>query len=77
MMPAHLQLYRVTLPSGNQAVYELEPRLALGRESVWSFGRQVAVTFDGLWYSRVGSNRYDLVKDVEQIKQYVATPEVK
>ena len=59
-------LLRVTLPSGNPAVYEVQPQhlneqpgTTLAERARW-FGRQVAVRLDGNWY-RTG--RLDRIED--------------
>lgn len=55
-------LIRATLPSGNQAVYEVQPQhLSLAGKTGWplnqvaiDYGRQVAVKIHGHWYEQKG-----------------------
>ena len=53
-------LLRVTLPSTNQAVYEVQPQhlneqegTTLRERAMW-FGKQIAVCLSGEWYDRSG-----------------------
>ncbi len=55
-------ILRVTLPSGAQALYEVEPQHLNERpnstlnERAISFGRQLAVENAGCWYDRAHGN---------------------
>lgn len=71
-------LLQVVLPSGNRAVYEVQPQhlneipgLTLA-ERARAFGEQIAVKIDGRWYKRGGKEEVSdprLLKLLEEMKE--------
>jgi hypothetical protein len=62
-------LLRVTLPSTNEAVYEVQPQHLNDQpgttlaERARMLGRQVAVRLSGEWYERLGPGRLRKITD--------------
>ena len=64
-------LLNVVLPSGNRAVYEVQPqhvpREGIAQSLEWPrmYGRQIAVYADGKWYQPGGS--WEPITDAEKV----------
>lgn len=71
-------LVKVTLPSGNKAIYDAAPQLLTKTntpvaERVRMHAKQIAVQFNGTWFARGGK---DQITDPRTLRLLADCPEV-
>lgn len=64
--------FLITLPSGNQAVYEVQPQHVNHPELAMGFGKQVAHRKDGQWYKSGGWEEITDLKTIALLERVPA-----